>query len=209
MPLLLIALLLLLSSCASPSELSAARERIAALEKEVASLIETTGRLKATPSALAPTPAQPAGPTLQLDTPFTATCPGGWRELGAIGNSKWSCRSTQEDGAGSWPQCHVVTLGYNGDWQPREFFEFALSLAPHLRTIHKPEIGPIVVETHPGFVATYEQKPLSAAQRTLAALLVEGDTAYVTSCWTTAALFRDLEPTFRRVIESVRFGKRN
>ena len=30
----------------------------------------------------------------------------------------------------------------------------------------------------------------------------------VTSCGTSAALFADLEPTFRRVIESVRFGKR-
>jgi hypothetical protein len=204
MPILLaLALVLTVGCTTSSSELDAASTRITNLEREVARLTELIASLKPAP---APASAKPDGPPLRVDTPFTATCPGGWRELGSIGNTKWSCRSPQPDGDGSWPQCHIVSLRYETAWQPRDYFELAASLNPQLRSIDKSEIAPLVIETHPGFVAVYERRDATKPRKTLASLLVEGDSAYVTSCETSAASFSSLEPTFRRAIESVRFS---
>ena len=103
----------------------------------------------------------------------------------------------------------MVSLRSDTDLQPGEYFQLAHRLAPDLRTIENAIVGPIVVDTHPGFIATYEQRNTRAAQKAVAAILVEGDATCVTSCGTSAALYTDLEPTFRRVIESLRFRNKN
>lgn len=139
--------------------------------------------------------------------PFSMLCPAGWRELGAIGGVQWLCRSTQPDQAGGWPQCSVVVLPYHAAQQPREYFELASNLTPQLRATTAYDEGPIVLETRPGFRSNYERAPASRPTKSLATLLVEGEFTFVATCTAAAADFADLQPTFQRVVESLRFGK--
>jgi hypothetical protein len=143
----------------------------------------------------------------QTPRPFSMLCPGGWRELGAVGAARWLCRSTQPDRDGGWPQCSVIALPYDGAQQPREYFELAANLTPQLRATTGYEEAPIVVEQHPGFRSSYERTAASRPQKSLASLFVEGDFTFVATCTVSAADFADLQPTFQRVVESLRFGK--
>ncbi|HKU38941.1 MAG TPA: hypothetical protein VJR89_12360, partial [Polyangiales bacterium] len=174
-----------LTACHSDSETSALAARIDALQQR-----------------LPPPPIREKAPR-----PFSILCPGGWRELGALGAARWVCRSPQTFADGSSPQCSVVALPYDGAWQPREFFELAASLAPELRTTQAYDEGPIVIDTRPGFRTSFERAAVTQAQKSLATLLTEGDFTFVATCTASAAAFADLQPTFQRVVESLRFGK--